>query len=103
MSKKKFGITAIIYDKRGNILSIGKNSYVKTHPLQAMFAKKVDEEHKSFLHAEVDAIIKLRKIKGAKRISVFRFMEDGTPAMAHPCKICMQAIKYANIEIIEHT
>ena len=28
-------LTAIIKDKRGNVLAIGKNSYTKTHPYQA--------------------------------------------------------------------
>jgi len=84
-------------------LAIGKNSYVKTHPVQAAHACRAGEPYKTFLHAEIDAIIKLRKIKSAKRISVFRFKEDGSPAIAKPCKICMCAIKAANIEIIEHT
>jgi tRNA(Arg) A34 adenosine deaminase TadA len=100
---KQYSITAIIYDKRGNVLSVGKNSYVKTHPLQARYAKQAGEPYKSFLHAEIDAIIRLRKLKGAKRIAVFRYKEDGSPASARPCKICCQAIKEAGIEIIEHT
>lgn len=103
MTQKRFDMTAIIYDKRGRILSIGKNSYCKTHPLQAEHARRAGEPYKTFLHAEIDAIIKLRKTKGAKRISIFRFKEDGSPAIAKPCKICMGAIKAANIEIIEHT
>lgn len=104
MSKKKFVITAIIYDKRGNILSIGKNSYVKTHPLQAMFAKKVGEEHKSFLHAEVHAIIRCDNLDRAHRIAIFRYNEAGEAVLAKPCKICQNAIRsLTKIKIIEHT
>ena len=37
----KHKITAIIYDKKGRVLSIGQNSYIKTHPYQAKIAKQV--------------------------------------------------------------
>lgn len=100
---KKYEITAIIYDKRGNVLSVGKNSYIKTHPLQARYATQVGEPSKVFLHAEVDAIVKCKNLDKAHKIVVFRFLEDGTPAMAKPCKICKQAIRKTPIQYIEHT
>lgn len=100
---KKYDITAIIYDKRGNILSIGKNSYVKTHPLQAHYASRCGEPHKVFLHAEVDAIVKCKQISKAHKIVVFRYLEDGTPGLARPCKVCQQAIRKTPIQYIEHT
>jgi deoxycytidylate deaminase len=103
MSTKKYNITAIIYDKRGNILSIGKNSYVKTHPLQARYATQVGEPQKVFLHAEIDAIVKCKTISRAHKIVVFRYYEDGTPAMAKPCKVCRQAIRKTHIKYVEHT
>jgi hypothetical protein len=37
--KTRHELTAVIYDRKGNVLSIGKNSYIKTHPLQAIHAK----------------------------------------------------------------
>lgn len=100
---KKYNITAIIYDKRGNVLSIGKNSYVKTHPLQAKYAEAAGEPFKVFLHAEIDAIIKLRSLKTAHKMVIFRYLEDGTPAKAMPCKICRQALAKTSIQIVEHT
>jgi deoxycytidylate deaminase len=103
MASKRHQITAIIYDKRGNILSIGKNSYIKTHPVQAEWARRAGEPYKMFLHAEIDAIIKCRSLKKAHKISVFRYTEDGSPAYASPCKICSQAIKQAGIKYVEHT
>lgn len=96
-------LTAIIYDKRGNILSIGKNSYVKTHPLQAWYARRLGEPTKIFLHAELAAIIKCRKATSASRIAVFRYGKDGTPRNARPCRICTQAIKEFGIKEIEYT
>lgn len=103
MSEKRFNITAIIYDKRGNVLSIGKNNYIKTHPVQAKWARRAGEPYKQVLHAEIDAIIKCRDITKAYRISVFRHREDGSPANACPCKTCKGAIKATPIKIIEHT
>lgn len=100
---KKYEITAIIYDRRGNVLSIGKNSYVKTHPLQARYASQVGEPNKVFLHAEIDAIVKCKQLDRAHKIVVLRYLESGIPAMAKPCKICRQAIRKTPIQYIEHT
>jgi deoxycytidylate deaminase len=96
-------LTAIIYDKRGNVLSIGKNSYTKTHPLQAQFAKQAGEDEKIFLHAEIDAIIKCQNISKAHKISIFRVARQGGYALAKPCKICQTALSKTPIKIIEHT
>lgn len=100
---KKYQITAIIYDKRGNLLSLGKNSYVKTHPLQAHYATVAGEPHKVFLHAEIDAIIKCQDLSRAHKLVIFRYREDGSPALARPCKICSQAIQKTPIKLVEHT
>lgn len=96
-------ITAIIYDKRGRVLSIGENSYVKTHPMQSHHAKKVGLPEKQYLHAEVHAITRCPNLSKAHKISVFRYDANGFPALAKPCPICMSAIRAAGIEIIEHT
>lgn len=96
-------LTAIIYDKKGNILSIGKNSYVKTHPLQLLHAKKTGNPNKIYLHAEIHAIIKLKELTKAHRIFVSRWGKNGRPRLAKPCVICASAIKETGIQIIEHT
>lgn len=103
MSKRKFDITAIIYDKKGKILSIGKNSYVKTHPLQHHHACKVGLPYKQFLHAEVHAIARCRFIDRAHKIVVMRFDSEGRPRNAKPCPVCQSAIEAAGIDIVEHT
>jgi len=103
MTKKRFEVTAIIRDKRGMILSIGKNSYVKTHPLQAEYARRAGEPYKVYLHAEIDAIIKCPDLKKAHKLEVFRFTEEGSPASACPCKICASAIQVAGIKHVEYT
>jgi deoxycytidylate deaminase len=103
MSKQRFDLTAIIYDKRGKVLSIGKNSYVKTHPEMKKHGDKVGLSCKLFLHAEVHAIVKCKQLHRAHRILVMRFDKDGNPKLAKPCPVCESAIKAAGIKIVEHT
>jgi len=103
MTTKRFSITAVIYDKRGMVLSVGKNSYVKTHPMQADYARRAGEPEKVFLHAEIHAITRCVNLDKAHRIVIFRFREDGSPAKAKPCKICQAAIHAAGIKEVEHT
>ena len=99
----KQDLTAIIYDKRGRVLSIGKNSYIKTHPRMLDYSKAVGLPDKMFLHAEVDAIIKCRDLGKAHKISVYRFNKTGDTLLAKPCPVCQSAIEKAGIKLIEHT
>jgi len=103
MSKRRFDITAVIYDKRGKVLSIGKNSYFKTHPLMKKHADKVGLPHKIFLHAEVHAIAKCKELKKAHKIYIVRYDKKGNPKLAKPCPVCMSAIKEVGIKNIEYT
>lgn len=96
-------LSAVIYDKRGRILSVGYNSYIKTHPLQAEHAKRVGLDDKVFLHAEVHAIVKCRDLDRAHKIFISRWNKKGKPLYAKPCPVCESAIKAAGIELIEHT
>jgi len=96
-------VTAICYDKKGRILSIGRNSYVKTHPLQARLARQVGHPNRVFLHAEIDAIIRCRDWERIDTISIFRYGVKGTPLLAKPCVVCEQAIKLANIKKVVYT
>ena len=103
MSRQLQQITAIIYDKRGRVLSVGQNSYIKTHPMQARLAQKVGLEHKIYLHAEISAITRCMDISRAHRILVTRYNRHGEPALAKPCPVCASAIRATPIKIIEHT
>lgn len=102
-SSQRQQITAIIYDRKGRVLSVGQNSYVKTHPVQAAHAKKVGEPLKVFLHAEIHAITRCSDITKAHTIFVSRYDRHGTPALAAPCSVCMSAIRAAGIKLIKHT
>jgi len=96
-------ITAIIYDRRGKVLSIGKNSYVKTHPLQAKYALKAGLPEKQYLHAEISAIVKCRDLTKAHRIEVIRVGRDGSLLLAKPCPVCQSAIEASGIRHVQHT
>jgi tRNA(Arg) A34 adenosine deaminase TadA len=96
-------ITAIIYDKKGKVLSIGQNSYIKTHPLQAHYAKKVGQDYKIYLHAEVSAITRCPDLSRAYRILVTRYDKTGRPMLAKPCPVCESAIAATGIKVVEHT
>ena len=84
-------------------MSVGRNSYVKTHPLMAKMAGQCGEHHKIFLHAEVDALVKLKDWSRPHKMVITRFRRNGAPAMAKPCKVCQSVINLANIKEVEHT
>lgn len=99
---KKHNVTAIAYDKRNKVLSVGSNSYVKTHPLMFKFGKKVGKPKKIYLHAELDALLKARPHQVYKLV-VLRVGKSGKYLNAKPCKICQEIIKLFNVQKIEHS
>jgi tRNA(Arg) A34 adenosine deaminase TadA len=96
-------ITALIYDRKGKLLSIGQNSYTKTHPLQKKCAEAVGEPTKIYLHAEIAALVRLSDWSAAHKIVVTRFNKLGKPVTAYPCKCCQHALTLAGIKEIEST
>ena len=103
MASARQDITALIYDKRGRLISVGRNSYTKTHPLQARCAAHVGLEHKIYLHAEVDALVKFKDWSKAHKIVITRYDKAGNPVNAKPCPVCQRAIAQAGIKEVEHT
>ena len=106
--KKKTGnrdkgitVKATVYDKKGNILSVGYNSYIKTHPYQAALAKKHGKEEQIYLHAEIAALVKVRG--EPYEIYVERYYRNGEAALAKPCPICQRAIEEAGVKVVKHT
>ena len=102
MTKRQY-ITAILYDKKGRVLSVGQNSYIRTHPLQKLHANKVGLPDKEFIHAEVAAIVKCKDLSKAYRIKVFRFNNKGEEMLAKPCPVCQSLIASTTIKIVEYT
>lgn len=101
MSKRQ-AVTATAYDKSGRIISIGHNSYINTHPLQAKYARKSGNPDAIYIHAELDAIIRARG-RPIHRLFVSRHNNDGHHAMAKPCKACQLAIRDFSIKHVEWT
>ena len=102
VANKRYHILAKCYDKKGRLLAAAFNSYTKTHPLQAYFARKVGHYHCEYLHAEIHAILKC-KGKPIYRITIERYDACGLPANAQPCSICQEAIKAFGITKVEYT
>lgn len=103
MKKKRYNIKATAYNEKGMKLSSAVNNYSKTHPLQKYFSEKAGEsEHKSCLHAELGALLKARG-KSIYKLFVERYFDDGSPALAKPCKSCQEAIKAFGVQIVEYT
>jgi tRNA(Arg) A34 adenosine deaminase TadA len=100
--QKKHQLTATVFDKKGNVLSIAGNSFSKTHPEQKRLAYRCGLHHKIFLHAEIAALIKVRNGTPYK-IKVERYDNCGNPVLAKPCPICELAIKEAGIKFVEYT
>jgi deoxycytidylate deaminase len=101
MSCKNQNIVATVFDKKGRVLSVGKNSYDKTHPFQASLAEECGFPERKFLHAEIDALIRCRGTP--YRIKVERFRKNGKLGLAKPCPICELAIKRAKIKFVEYS
>lgn len=102
MSKKRYVIIAKCFDKKGNVLSVGTNNYKKTHPLMQHFGKIAGLPEKEYLHAEIQALLRV-KDKAVYKLTVERYDSDGNPALAKPCPVCQEAIKAFGVKIVEYT
>lgn len=96
-------ICAVILDKRGRVLSNGYNSYNKSHPRQFYYAEKIGNRQKIYLHAELDAIIRLNYLEIPHTIHIARINKKGEPVCSKPCSMCELAIKDAGIKNVIYT
>lgn len=99
--KGQYNFVALITDRKDKILSIGLNSYIKTHPLQAKYALRVGLQGKIYLHSEIDALIRARNIPN--KMYVVRVNRKGEIRYAKPCPICLQAILCSEIKEVYYT
>lgn len=93
MTKKRYKIVATTYDSKGKQLSIATNSYSKTHPIQAFYAKIANQPERIYLHAEILAIIRA----GENAIHTIR-ITNLSGSLSFPCPVCMAAIKAYGIK-----
>lgn len=94
-------IIATTFDKKGVKIASAENSYIKTHTIQAKYAKNFNC-NKIYLHAEVLAIIRSRN-RSIHKIKIERFNKNGQTMLAKPCQICELAIKEAGIKFVEYS
>ena len=93
---------AMFTDKRYNVLSVAGNTYVKTHPQQASWAKKRGSPDKQCLHAEIRAAIMLAKsgkANSAKFLYVAAVSLSGNILCAKPCVVCQMMLDESFPEI----
>ena len=103
MTRKRFELQATCYDKKGRVLSIGENSYRKSHPLMKFFSEKAgDSEHKVAIHAELQAVLRAGDAQ-VDSILVERYDAQGHPRLAKPCKTCQQMLKAFGVQEIRYT
>lgn len=98
----KTRVEAYAYDKRGKLLSIGHNSYKRTHPVQARFAKLAGYPQKQYLHAEIDALVRARG-RQVHKLFVCRYGRAGETRLAKPCPVCELAINNFRVRLVEYT
>ena len=83
---RKYVITATCFDAKGRMISIANNNYNKSHPIQAHFAKLAGEPYKFCLHAEIQALLRV-KDRAVDTLLVQRFDKSGNPKLAKPVKL----------------
>lgn len=93
-------LACILTDKRGKIISYSSNLR-KTHPLMKQIAKKVNQNKKITLHAEIAALVKARRQPHTAYI--LRKMKKGGYGLAKPCSICSAALEEAGVERVVFT
>jgi deoxycytidylate deaminase len=89
MPKKRYNIQAICRNRAGRILSSAFNSYHKTHPVQAHFARLAGHPHKKYLHAEISAVLKA----GAKRVHSIEIINHSSDLLPYPCAVCQKMLQ----------
>lgn len=94
--------------RKHTILAVGVNQ-TKSHPLQKRYNKERFEKEQDtcqhHLHAEMDAILKVKNVNDLSKASIFVFRRngDGVLAMSRPCPACMAKIVESGIRKIHYT
>ena len=107
--EKKHRLICFVLDSKYRIISIGHNSYSKTHTLQSKLAAKCGNKNREYLHAEISALARIIRnmavnpVESVAKILIVRFNKKGELTLASPCQICRQAIKMAGIKEVIYT
>lgn len=100
----RFRTVAVITDKCNRIVSVGTNSFLKTHTKQFQYARELNQPDRIYLHAEIHAITKnLRKSLHFYSIYIIRIGGKGEIRLAAPCSLCLKAITDVGIKEVFFT
>jgi len=100
---KKSTLLSRTFDKRGRQLSMGVNSYSKTHPLMLYLSKYSPYPNKMiYLHAEIVALLRC-KDKVPYLLSVERYSSEGEIKLAEPCPMCKEAMRMWGVTVVRYT
>lgn len=80
--------------RKHRVVSVGVNSYIKTHPRQHLLARLAGQHKREYLHAEICALI--RAPRDADTLVVIRIDKQGNYACAKPCPVCSLGISMFN-------
>lgn len=96
-------ITATAFSKN-RILSVGQNSYSKSHPRQQQLAVRVGQPERIYLHAELSALLKAMRLRQqVQLLQIERYGVNGNMLLAKPCCICRLAIGEAGVKEVRYT
>lgn len=87
-------VVALALDKRGRVISVGKNCYTRSHPIAKRFAQKHHLPERDRLHAELKAVIAARG-QVINTLVVARVDRDGNVCDGKPCFLCSDMLKWA--------
>ena len=93
---------SIITDKRNRVVSVGYNSYTKSHPQQQRWGELTGNPHMCYVHSEFSALKKDKHKKGYK-IYIARVDSENRPVYSKPCKACEEMLKNSHLKAVEYT
>ena len=103
MSSKRYEIKTTCFDKKGNVLSVGYNSYNKSSPWQKELSLKAGlSEHRISLHSEISALLRAKN-QQVYFMQIERYDAAGNPKLCLPCPSCMLAIKQCKVKVVRFT
>jgi len=94
--------------RKHTILAVGTNQ-VKSHPLQKKYNKERFEKEQDtcqhHIHAEMDALLKVKNVDDLSKASIYVFRRNGNGALAmsRPCPACMTKIIEMGIKKVYYT
>lgn len=102
---KNYFVGAVLMDKQGRILSLGFNSFYKTHPYQKKLSDSIkvkNKERQIYIHAEVSALVKCNSVPHTLIIARIG-MDESIYRLAKPCPLCQEAIRQSSIKKVYYT